>query len=307
MPPFPPLPCTKRLVPLPLSTLHVMEAGSGPPLIMVPATISNVDGWKKMVQFIGQWFHGYFFELPGHGLSSPFNGKFSSHLVAELVEQLADALECPRFNLMGFSFGGILAMRAFYRLSDRIDSLILISPCLDRRTLLFSPLRLFLLKHVNRFLAHPWVQKGFYDLLHNRMTLPLTAEFLHRFGHVEKTIPLRETLPTIQPTTLAVLNAQIEEILTSRYEVPSTKSQIPCYFAMSIYDPLISFDLTLNLLQSTFSDLTALRLTYPFHQLPASFGYDELNRDFYDHVDAFMRLRQNIKQDVQDRQDKKNL
>src|SRR5512140_2072110 len=100
-----------RFIDLPLSCLHVMEVGEGEPLIMVPATISELENWQALAQFMAQWFHVYFFELPGHGRSEPFKDGFSSQRVAELVGQLADSQGLERFNLMGFSFGGILAMR----------------------------------------------------------------------------------------------------------------------------------------------------------------------------------------------------
>ncbi len=106
-----------RFMDLPLSRLHVLETGQGEPLIMVPATISELENWRTLAQFMGQWFHVYFFELPGHGKSSPFQENFSSHQVAKLVEQMADHLGLKRFNLMGFSFGGILAMRTYQRLA----------------------------------------------------------------------------------------------------------------------------------------------------------------------------------------------
>ena len=77
-----------HFIDLPLSRLHVMEAGEGEPLIIVPATISELENWHDLCQFMAQWFHIYFFELPGHGKSSAFQEKFSSHKVAELVEQL---------------------------------------------------------------------------------------------------------------------------------------------------------------------------------------------------------------------------
>ncbi len=100
---------------LPLSNLHIMEAGEGEPLIITPATISELENWCHLTQFMAQWFHVYFFELPGHGESSVFDGKFSSQKVAELIEQLVDELGIERFNLMGFSFGGILVMRTYPR------------------------------------------------------------------------------------------------------------------------------------------------------------------------------------------------
>ena len=49
---------------LPLARLHVMETGRGVPLIMVPATISELENWISLAQFMGQWFRVFFFELP---------------------------------------------------------------------------------------------------------------------------------------------------------------------------------------------------------------------------------------------------
>ena len=53
-----------RFMDLPLSRLHILETGQGEPLIMVPATISELESWRTLAQFMGQWFHVYFFELP---------------------------------------------------------------------------------------------------------------------------------------------------------------------------------------------------------------------------------------------------
>ena len=75
----PPPPCSTFFIDLPLSRLHLMEAGSGEPLIIVPATISELENWTALAQFMAQWFHIYFFELPGHGQSTSFREPFSSY------------------------------------------------------------------------------------------------------------------------------------------------------------------------------------------------------------------------------------
>ena len=265
-----------------------MELGQGEPLIIVPATISELENWLSLAQFMAQWFHVYFFELPGHGKSEPFRERFSSQQVAELVEQLADRLGYNRFNLMGFSFGGILAMRTFKRLSSRIDRLTLIAPCLSHRALPFSQLRLSLLHKSNQFLARPKVQRSFYELIRNKYTVPLVAKFLRKFGSVENTIALEQKLFRTQPNTLAVLNAQINEILTTNFDTELVKYQTPCYFAMSTRDPLLHFEITLGILHNHFEQIHTLRLNYPFHQPPIPFTLEELNRDFYTTVSAFM-------------------
>lgn len=278
-------------VDLPLSRLHLMEVGTGEPLIMVPATISELENWVALAQFMAQWFHVFFFELPGHGQSTAFREPFTSHQVAQLVEQLADRLGFDHFSLMGFSFGGILAMRTYKRLAHRIDRLALIAPCVDHRALTFSPLRQSLIYRSNQLLRRPKMQSRFYELLHNPRTTPVIARILHRVGHVERSIPLKEKLARIQQDTIAVLNAQINEILTTEFEVEPVKSQIPCYFAMSIYDPLLRFDTTLQILHKHFEQINTLQLDYPFHQPPAPFTFDEYNRDFRETVDTFVRMK----------------
>ena len=286
-----PSPCTTHFVDLPLSRLHIMEAGEGEPLIIVPATISELENWCDLTQFMAQWFHVYFFELPGHGQSSPFDEKFSSQKVAELVEQLADELGLERFSLMGFSFGGILAMRTFKRLSHRVDQLLMIAPCLDHRAIPYSRFRLSLLYYLNRFLSRPKVEERFNDLIHNKRSVHWIAKAMQRIGRLERTIPLERKLPQTPRSTLAVLNAQINEILTTEFDVAPVKYKTPCYLAMSIYDPLLSFDTTADVLKRHFEKVNTVQLTYPFHQPPKPFTFQELNQGFYKTIDSFMRNR----------------
>ena len=89
---------------LPQTKLRYAKCGEGPPVIMVPATISWIEDWIPMIQMMGTRFTVYFFELPGHGKSSAFAENFISELVAESVEAFADYLGIDRFSLMGFSY-----------------------------------------------------------------------------------------------------------------------------------------------------------------------------------------------------------
>lgn len=284
-----PSPHKTYFVQLPLSRLHVLEAGKGDPLIMVPATISELENWLPLAQFMAQWFHVYFFELPGHGQSEPFRERFSSQQVARLVGQLADKMGFDHFNLMGFSFGGILAMQTFKLLSHRIDRMILLAPCLDHRALPFSKVRLQLLYTSNKLLSYPRIQARFIDLIHNPWTVSMTVKALQKIGRLENPIGLEKKLSGTGANTISVLNAQINEILTAEFEVGTNKHNTPCYFAMSVHDPLLHFDTTLGIVHNHFANVNTVRLTYPYHQPPVSFTYEELNRDFYETVDEFMR------------------
>ena len=282
-----------HFIDLPLSRLHVMETGEGEPLIMVPATISELENWRTLAQFMAQWFHVYFFELPGHGESEAFEEEFSSQQVAELIGQLADKLGYERFNLMGFSFGGILAMQTFKSLSHRIDRMILIAPCLGRPALPFSSLRLSLLNKANQLLRIPKLREKFVNLIHDPDTVSKVVKILQKVGKLEDTIPLQEKLPRTKASTIEVLNAQINEILTTDFKAELGRYNTPCYFAMSVHDPLLRFDTTQSILQSHFRNLSTVRLDYPYHQPPRPFTYEELNNDFHQTVDSFIQPKDN--------------
>jgi pimeloyl-ACP methyl ester carboxylesterase len=282
-------PITKTyFIDLPMSRLHVLEAGEGEPLIIVPATISELNEWRSLAQFMAQWFRVYFFELPGHGESTPFCDGFSSHKVAELVSQLADALGYERFNLMGFSLGGLLALRTYTRLAHRIDRLILIAPCLDHRALPLSNRRQNLLYKFNQLLSRPKVQERFVELIHNPRTISIIVKALQKIGKLEDTIPLQEKLPRTRASTIAVLNSQLKEILTTEFDIEPEKYNTPCYFAMSIHDPLIRFEPTVEILHKHFTNVSTVKLYHPYHQPPAPFTYEELNRDFHETVNSFL-------------------
>lgn len=278
---------TKYLITLQLQSgvsleLHVMRAGSGPPLIMVPATISELDNWVTMVLFMAQWFTVYFFELPGHGKSQPFPGKFTTDQVAEVVERLADAIRAERFSLMGFSFGGILAMKAYQRLSTRVERLILISPCLTHRALCFSAQRKFWLVRLAAALANPWFAQSLLGLMHSQVTVESVVAFLRLVGSLEDTIStnLKFKLLALPSTTLDVLSWQLQESLSIEFTLPADHYTTPCYFAMSSRDPLLDYTTTLAVAQAGFTSLNVTTMDYPFHQPPRPFTLEELNRDF---------------------------
>jgi len=272
-----------------------METGQGMPLIMVPATISELENWISLAQFMGQWFRVFFFELPGHGQSEPFQEGFSSQRVAELVRQMTDALGFEHFNLMGFSFGGILAMRTFKLLSERIDRMFLIAPCLDHRAIPWSKLRFSMMHGFNWLMDQPGLRERFCKLINNKRTVSLGVKFLQKLGRLEDTIPLENKLLTTRPSTIEVLNVQLREILTAEFEVAPIKHQTPCYFAMSVHDPLLRFDTTLSIANDHFANISALPLLYPFHQPPRPFTYEELNGTFYKTVDAFVNTTLSVR------------
>lgn len=275
----PPIPVYGQ-VQLPRTRLHYVRAGAGPPLVIVPATISRVEHWISLVQFMGQRFTTYFFELPGHGNSSPYPQKFSSKLVPATVAAFMEKQGYREFSLMGFSFGGLLALRTVEALQDRIRQVILLSPCVSRRALKYSPYRQWALRRLCSALKTESMQKGLYRILHNeRIETPL-ATTLSKVLKVDRAILAHKDSLKLPISTLDVLAYTGGEIFTVDFNSPLKPFRPPCYFGMSIYDDLLDFDITLAVVRLHFDRLMVRHFTLPYHQPPETPTFAWLVREF---------------------------
>ena len=271
---------TDHFIELPQTTLHYVRCGDGPPLIMVPATVSRVENWLALVKFMAKHFTVYFFELPGHGKSTPFSEPFTTRLVAETVESFIDALGYERVSLMGFSFGGILAMKSLYLLKDRIDKVILVAPALSKRAITFSPLRLRAAGVFVGAMRNAALRDGFLSLIKSRQIRPLAGKVLRRAFKVDQGIDMDEVFEKISATTCEVLAYQFTELM--ELELPNLESPLPhpCYFAMSIYDTMLDYQTTVEVARKQFTQLQVKELYLPYHQPPRPFTYEEIETQF---------------------------
>jgi len=267
---------THHIVDLPLTRLHYIKCGQGPPLIMVPATISDLNNWVPLTQFMGQSFTAYFFELPGHGKSTPFPQPFSSDLVAQTVEQLVDRLGIERFSVMGFSFGGVLAMKVLARLERRIERMILLSPAVITQALGYGWPRLVGLQFMMALFCRPQICDLFIRFIRNEFTGRLAERFLRRVGRIEDTIALRKRLLEIDAATFDVLAHQMVEVLHLKPAGRRERYPQTCYFAMSINDPVLDYSTTLSTVENQFVKTVWHTLDLPYHQPPTFPQFSDL-------------------------------
>ena len=267
-------------VSLPGTRLHYVKTGTGPPLIMVPATVSLIRQWLPLAQFMGQRFTSYFFELPGHGQSTPYPVKFESRLVPETVEALANELGYDRFNLMGFSFGGLLALRILERLSQRIDKVILLSPVLSRLALKWSWRRQWAFRATVRAMKNSYMLRGTHHIL-NMSTLEAPLTFaISKFGNIDHRILKNKDAIHLPLSTLDVLTYTLDEILHNEYQYRGTPFKNPCYFGMSIYDDILEYELTEQIVRDHFEHVKIVKFTLPYHQPPEPPTFKWLVKEF---------------------------
>lgn len=267
-------------VSLPGTRLHYVKAGSGPPLVIVPATVSLIRQWLPLAQFMGQRFTSYFFELPGHGGSTPYPEKFKSCMVPKTVEAFVDAMGCDRFHLMGFSFGGLLALRTLERLQDRVDKVILLSPCVSRRALKWSPTRQLGFKAMIKAMKNPMLLQGAHRLMNApRLEKPLTYA-LSKISKVDRRILENKNAIRTPISTLDVLAYTMDEILQMEYRYADAPFQKDCYFGMSINDDMLDYELTEQIVRQNFQRLTIQKFTHPYHQPPIPPTFEWLVSEF---------------------------
>lgn len=274
--------CTYDIINLPLTRLHHLTAGRGEPLIIVPATISSIDNWLNLVEFMAQKFRVHFFELPGHGKSTPFTEPYSSQLVALTLDQFIHAKGYTSVNLMGFSFGGLLALTTLNHIPKKINRVILFAPCVSYTTLRFSPARLTFLRMIHKTSTHDNIKNYLLDCMHNTKTAPYICSFLHKIGKVEKTPTdtLEYKLLSLPRNTLDVLIEQIHEILYTNFSFPLHHFAHRCYFGMSVNDPLLDYKMTLAYVSRWFGKLSSCSFDVPYHQPPRPLTVKELNSTY---------------------------
>jgi pimeloyl-ACP methyl ester carboxylesterase len=111
-------------------SFRYLEAGQGPPLVH----LHGAGGLRlsRAHDLLAHRFRVIAFEVPGFGESSE---NLRSRSLAELARSLARAVTAvglDRFNLMGTSFGGTLALWLAIQHAERVEALVLESPAAIR-------------------------------------------------------------------------------------------------------------------------------------------------------------------------------
>jgi len=133
--------------------IRYQEAGQGEPLV----SLHGAGGMRlyRSHALLAEQYRVIVFEVPGFG-PSPANERSQS--MAELARTMAQAmtnLGIERFNLMGNSFGGKLALWLAVQQPERIQALILVAPAAIRPEGSLPPQALSPEELQARLYAHP--------------------------------------------------------------------------------------------------------------------------------------------------------
>jgi len=113
--------------------LHYRVDGQGTrPLVLVHGVGSYAQAWDGVIERLSDAFRILSFDLRGHGQSSKLAGRYEIDDFAGDVLALADHVGFARFDLAGFSLGGLVAQRLALVAPERLHRLVLLSTVAGR-------------------------------------------------------------------------------------------------------------------------------------------------------------------------------
>ena len=104
--------------------LHVREAGDGPPLLLVNGIGAHVGMWRPLEQTLPD-IRVISYDSPGTGRSETPLLPLTIPALAGLAESVLDALGCEQVDVLGYSYGGIVAQHLARRAPECIRRLVL--------------------------------------------------------------------------------------------------------------------------------------------------------------------------------------
>ena len=108
--------------------IHYIEVGSGKPLLLIPGLFSTCSTWNRVVPFLSKEYKVIAIDYLGVGYSDkPLSGfGYTVQEQTDLVAKLIDRLPIRGADVMGVSYGGIIALNLTARYSNLVGRIICI-------------------------------------------------------------------------------------------------------------------------------------------------------------------------------------
>ena len=111
---------------------HVRLSGAGAPLVLIHGVGLDLEMWEALVPLLQPRRRLIRYDMRGHGASAKPPGPYRLDDFVTQLDGIAKALELDRFDLAGFSMGGLVAEAFTARYPERVRRLALLHTVHDR-------------------------------------------------------------------------------------------------------------------------------------------------------------------------------
>jgi pimeloyl-ACP methyl ester carboxylesterase len=109
--------------------IHTQEMNAGAPetILMVHGMFTNLSIYYfNIAPILAQQFHVVLYDLKGHGMSGRSSHGYDLQTMSNELVELMDNLGLDTVHLAGYSYGGLIALKAAMRFPERINKLAII-------------------------------------------------------------------------------------------------------------------------------------------------------------------------------------
>lgn len=103
--------------------IHYLVQGAGKVLILLHSNGNSAYEYEDMMKAIGDRFHVFAIDSPGHGDSDPITRHYSVEDYAGFVIEFMDAMGIRTASFLGSSIGGAVAVELGVRHAQRLEKL----------------------------------------------------------------------------------------------------------------------------------------------------------------------------------------
>ena len=146
--------------------MHVAEAGSGEPVVLLHTSFAHWYAWRHVIPALAKRYRVICPDLRGCGWTAAPAQGYDKETMADDVLRLTDALELNRFRLVGHGLGGLIGFLVALRAPERVSQYLAIG------------------------IAHPWPRfdarfvtglwRGWYQVV---VSTPVVGSLTLRRGH----------------------------------------------------------------------------------------------------------------------------
>lgn len=107
--------------------LYYEAHGHGPPVVLSHGVLDDCSLWERQADALARSHTVVVYDHRGHGRSDKPRGDYSVQTLADDLRRLMELLDIDRASLVGYSLGGMTALRLALDHPERVTKLVLVA------------------------------------------------------------------------------------------------------------------------------------------------------------------------------------